>query len=115
MLSAQSLNFELSGSAILSDVSIAVPRGAITILLGPSGAGKTSLLRCLSLLAHPTSGMVSINGNDYAFPAQGPVDPPWPEITAVFQQHFLWPHLTLRENILLALRLSKRQRRDSID
>jgi ABC-type methionine transport system ATPase subunit len=115
MLSAKSLSFELRGSAILSDVNIDVPRGAITILLGPSGAGKTSLLRCLSLLAHPTSGVVSINGKDFDFPAQGPINPPWPDITAVFQQHFLWPHLTLRDNILLALRLSKREKRDSID
>lgn len=115
MLSTRSLNFRIGTTPILSDVSVEVPRGAITILLGPSGAGKTSLLRCLALLAYPTSGTISVNRTDFSFPTPGKIAPPWPEITAVFQQHFLWPHLTLRENILLALRLRKQANPDSID
>lgn len=115
MLSAHQLAYEIGGTPILSDVDIDVPNGAITILLGPSGAGKTSLLRCLALLAHPTRGVITMNGAEFSFPQTKAITPPWPEITAVFQQHFLWPHLTLRENILLALQAKRQEAARTVD
>ncbi|MEM6483370.1 MAG: ATP-binding cassette domain-containing protein [Pseudomonadota bacterium] len=90
---------------VLHDVDVEVRPGFITVLLGPSGSGKTTLVRALSMLEPPSSGRIQVDETLYDFdsPHRG-VEPPWPRITVVFQQLFLWPHLTLRENITLPLR-----------
>lgn len=89
---------------ILTDVSLSIRPGEITALVGPSGAGKTTLLKALSFLEAPDSGTLSVDGKDYRFPlGKTKIEPPWPTVTVVFQQLFLWPHLTLRQNIMLPL------------
>jgi len=92
---------------VLDDVSLTASPGQITAVIGPSGSGKSTLMRALSLLDPPTSGSIEINGRTYRFPddARKQIDPPWPALGVVFQQLFLWPHLTLRQNVLLPLRL----------
>lgn len=106
MLAASRLTKHHGHVAALDDVSLEIRPGELTAVVGPSGSGKTSLLRTLALLEAPDSGLVSIDGVDYAFPSPGlrGAPAPWPRVTVVFQQLFLWPHLTLRENILLPLR-----------
>ncbi len=92
----------------LNDVSISIKPGKLTALIGASGSGKTTLLKCMSLLDFPDTGRIIMDDTPYVFPRTGtpdaPITPkPWPKMTAVFQQLFLWPHLTLRENILLPI------------
>lgn len=108
MLSARNLSFAYNdGQTIFSDVDLEIEQGGITVLIGPSGTGKTTLLRCLALLDPPRTGEIAVDDTRFTFPDadQGNPAPPWPTLTAVFQQLFLWPHLTLRENILLPVRL----------
>jgi len=95
--------------AVLSEVDIVVKPGEITALIGPSGAGKTTLLKVLSLIELPERGSLKIDDVFYDFPIndQNKFQPPWPKLTVVFQQLFLWPHLTLRENIMLPLKQNK--------
>jgi len=106
MLAATNISKSYGKVQVLKDVSLTVRPGKITVLLGPSGAGKTTLLKCMSLLENSDSGALRIDGREFQFPlAKGiSLTPPWPELTVVFQQHFLWPHLTIRENILLPIR-----------
>ena len=103
MLTAENISFGYLDQPIIQDVSLQVAPGSITALLGPSGTGKTTLLKCLALLEAPQSGRITIDDQAYNFPlSSGSAAPaPWPALTVVFQQLFLWPHLTLRENILL--------------
>jgi ABC-type polar amino acid transport system ATPase subunit len=107
MLDVRNLTFSYPNKPILKDVSLSIAPGGITVLIGPSGTGKTTLLRCLALLEPPQSGTISIDDQNFNWPRpkDQPFNPPWPKLTAVFQQLFLWPHLTLRENILLPARL----------
>src|SRR5688572_12075453 len=100
MLQALNITKQFGRQAVLHEVSLTVDPGQITAVIGPSGGGKSTLIRTLSLLDPPTSGSVVMDSRSYAFPAQAPVsdDPPWPELGVVFQQLFLWPHLTLRQN-----------------
>lgn len=87
----------------LKDVSVSIVPGQITALIGPSGGGKSTLIRALSLLDPPDSGSITIEDTTYIFPKKNisSPQPPWPKVTIVFQQLFLWPHLTIRQNITL--------------
>lgn len=90
----------------LKGVSLSIAPGDVSVVIGPSGSGKTTLIRAMSLLDPPTEGTIEIDGVIHSFPRRrnNKVQEPWPRVTVVFQQHFLWPHLTLRENIRLPIR-----------
>lgn len=106
MLAGMGIRKSYGGGEIIRGVDVSVKPGAVTLLVGPSGGGKTTLLKCLALLEEPDVGTISVDGDRYTFPRgedEPPVVPPWPRLTVVFQQHFLWPHLTMRQNILLPL------------
>ena len=84
----------------LGDVSIAIQKGEFFTLLGPSGCGKTSLLRCIAGFETPTSGAISLSGQDitYTPPNQRPVN-------TVFQSYALFPHLTVAKNVGFGLKM----------
>ena len=85
--------------AALSDVSMTIPDGAFVVLLGPTGAGKTTTLRLVSGLEVPDRGDIRIGGASMAgrTPAQR-------NVAMVFQQYSLYPHMTVRENLAFPLR-----------
>lgn len=103
MLRANGIRKRYGGGDVLKGVSVSLAPRDVTVLIGPSGCGKSTLLRVLSLLERPDAGEVQIAENTYVFPRDlGRSDiAPWPSVTVVFQQHFLWPHMTLRKNIVL--------------
>lgn len=84
---------------VLDDVSMTVPDGSFVVLLGPTGAGKTTTLRMVSGLDVPDRGTISIDGRDMTglTPAQR-------DVAMVFQQYSLYPHLTVRENLEFPLK-----------
>ncbi len=79
-----------------------VPRGSFFALLGPSGCGKTTTLRMVAGLEDPTSGSITLAGQDitHARPHRRPVN-------TVFQNYALFPHLTIFENVAFGLRRRK--------
>lgn len=99
MLSARNIHKSFDGRKVLDGVDIDISPGQISCIIGPSGTGKTTLLRALCMLDLPDSGTITVDGKTYE-----EKDTPWPRVTAVFQSLFLWPHLTLRENIMLPAR-----------
>lgn len=107
MLTGKNIVKTYRGTEILKGVNISIEPGKITSLIGPSGSGKTTLLKALSFLGTPDSGEIMIDEKKYSFPLSNNeiITSPWPEISIVFQQLFLWPHLTIRENILLPLKV----------
>jgi len=107
MLRAEKISKSFIGNHVLRDVSVWLKPGTITTLIGPSGTGKTTLLRALAMTDLPEAGEIIVDDQKYVFPLapEQKLSPsPWPRVTAVFQQLFLWPHLSLRENILLPAR-----------
>lgn len=97
MLHGDGLSKSFGSVRVLTDIDITLESGELVALLGASGAGKSTLLRILSMIDTPDAGKVVLDGQD-----PGPT--PWPDVTVVFQDLFLWPHLSNRENIELPLR-----------
>ena len=88
------------GSTVgVEDISLTIPDGAFVVLLGPTGAGKTTTLRLISGLEKLDSGSVFIGGRDVGIetPAQR-------DVAMVFQQYSLYPHMTVRDNLAFPLR-----------
>lgn len=83
----------------LADVSMTIPDGSFVVLLGPTGAGKTTMLRLVSGLDLPDTGEVFIGGQ----PMKG-LTPAQRNVAMVFQQYSLYPHLTVRENMEFPLK-----------
>lgn len=107
MLKARNITKSFDGADVLKGVDVQVAPGEIVCLLGPSGMGKTTLLRALALLDLPSGGHVELDEQHYDFPfgRNRKISPaPWPKLSVVFQSLFLWPHLSLRENIMLPAR-----------
>ena len=104
MYTAKNIHKSLQSKPVIRGVDVLVKPKSITAIIGPSGGGKTTLLRALSLIEPPDMGTVAIDGQSYDFPTDNAAFvPPWPKMTVVFQQLFLWPHLTLRQNLLLPI------------
>lgn len=106
MLLATNITKIIDGREILKDISLSLESGEIVSVIGPSGAGKTTLLRAISLIDFPNSGSLKIDDENYQFPITqtGSVKFPYPNLTVVFQQLFIWPHLTIRQNLTLPLK-----------
>ena len=87
----------------VKNVDLEVDAGEVVVIVGPSGSGKSTVLRCLNLLEIPTEGEVIVDGFDLTSPATN-IDKVRAEVGMVFQQFNLFPHLTVMENITLALK-----------
>jgi NitT/TauT family transport system ATP-binding protein len=101
----------LGGRTIVDDVSLRVDRGEFVCLVGASGCGKTTLLRLLAGLLHPTSGSVFYDGK--------PVVRPRRDIAVVFQDYSnaLLPWRTAFDNVALPLEdqpMTKHERRERV-
>ena len=92
------------GVEAVREMSFAVNEGEFVVLLGPSGAGKTTTLRLITGLEQPDSGAVLIDGRDVTREPPGARD-----IAFVFQQYSLYPHLTVYDNLAFPLRSPARR------
>ena len=97
-----------AGPEVLHDISFRLAPGAFRWLLGPSGAGKTSLLRLLYLDVRPTSGRLTLLGTDVASAPRRALPPLRRKIGVVFQDFRLLAHLSAFDNVALPLRLAGR-------
>jgi multiple sugar transport system ATP-binding protein len=88
----------------VSDLSLDVRAGEFVVLLGPTGAGKTTTLRLFAGLELPDEGRVTIAGQDVTR-----TDPAQRDVAFVFQQYSLYPHLTVFENLAFPLKAPGRR------
>jgi cell division transport system ATP-binding protein len=98
-----------SGPDILRNVDVHLRPGSFHFLTGPSGAGKTSLLRLLFMSIHPTQGQIQLFGHDVSRVEAQRRAQFRRRIGFVFQEYRLLDHLTTWENVALPLRVSGKQ------
>jgi threonine synthase len=100
---------------VLKGVDLSVARGEVVAVIGPSGGGKSTLLRCVNLLEPVTSGQVLLENEDLTRPGVD-LDTVRRRIGMVFQQFNLFPHLSALDNLTLAprklLRMPREQARE---
>jgi len=103
------------GPEILTDLDFSLPKGSFHFLTGPSGAGKTSLLRLIYLARTPSRGAVHLFGADTKTLSANEAPFIRRRIGVVFQEFRLLDHLSVFENVALPLRVSGQKRRDYED
>src|SRR3954452_14859378 len=97
----------VDGIPTIRDVSLTLDRGTLSVLLGPTLSGKTSIMRLLAGLDKPATGRVLVDGNDVTG-----VDVRQRSVAMVYQQFINYPSLTVYENIASPLRVQGRPREE---
>ena len=101
MIRIEHLRKEYPSAVPLKDVNVEIHKGDVISIIGPSGTGKSTLIRCINLLEQPTSGKVFID--DEEITAKGcDVARIRRKMGMVFQHFNLFPHMTVIENIMAA-------------
>ena len=101
MIQIRNLTISFGSVTPLRNVSLDIQRGDIIALIGPSGTGKSTLLRLINRLETPTSGSIIFDGEDITAPGCR-LEPVRKKIGMIFQSFNLFPHLTVIENIMAA-------------
>ena len=110
ILETEDMTKEFRGFAAVSGVNLRVQRGSIHGLIGPNGAGKTTCFNLLTKFLQPTRGRIRYNGRDIT--AMKPAEVARLGLVRSFQISAVFPHLTVLENVRLAL---QRERGGSFD
>lgn len=101
------VNKRFGGFVALDDVSVSIPSGGLTALLGPSGGGKSTLLRIIAGLEEADSGTVRIEGTDATH-----LPPRKRDVGFVFQHYAAFKHLSVYRNVAFGLEIRKRPKEE---
>ena len=105
ILETEDMTKEFAGFVAVNSVNLRVKRGSIHALIGPNGAGKTTCFNLLTKFLQPTRGRITFNGRDIT--SLPPTDIARLGLVRSFQISAVFPHLTLRENVRIALQRSR--------
>ena len=100
MIDIKNLHKSFGEHEVLKGIDLHINPQEVVVIIGPSGSGKSALLRCMNLLEEPTSGSVVVDGIDLT--GDSDINKAREEIGMVFQRFNLFPHMTVLQNITLA-------------
>ena len=105
----QGMNKYFGTLHVLKEIDLTVEAGEVVVVIGASGSGKSTLIRCVNGLEEFESGKLVVDGNELAPKSGNPkaLAEIRKEVGMVFQQFNLFPHLTVKKNIMLAPRKVK--------
>ena len=98
MITVEHLSKTFGSLTVLEDVTLTIQKGEVISIIGPSGTGKSTLLRCLNLLEKPTGGSIFIDGMNL-LDKKTNVPAIRQRMNMVFQAFNLFEHLTVLENL----------------
>ena len=101
MIDVQNLSKKFGDNLVLNDITTTIQKGEVVAIIGPSGSGKSTFLRCLNLLETPSSGSIEINGKNLTA-SKKDIHKIRQQIGMVFQHFHLFPHMTVKENLMYA-------------
>ena len=101
LIEVQGLKKAFGSNQVLNGITTDICQGEVVVVIGPSGSGKSTFLRSLNLLEVPTWGRILFEGTDITDPKVD-INRHRQKIGMVFQQFNLFPHKTVKENIMLA-------------
>ena len=114
-ISVRQVEFRVPEKTILRDINLDVARGEVLAIMGMSGGGKTSLLKCMAGLVKPTSGQILIGGEDIVPMPEGELDRVRLKLGLVFQYAALFDSLTVYQNVAFGLRYHSRLGKREMD
>ncbi|HEX9023732.1 MAG TPA: ATP-binding cassette domain-containing protein [Geobacteraceae bacterium] len=100
MIRVEHLSKKFGDLSVLKDITVEISRGEVISIIGPSGTGKSTFLRCLNLLDRPSGGSITIDGIDLLHPKTD-VPAIRRRMNMVFQSFNLFSHLTALENLTI--------------
>lgn len=100
MIRVEHLSKRFGDLEVLKDINVEIDQGEVISIIGPSGTGKSTFLRCLNLLDQPSGGHIEIDGQDILAPG-AKVPALRRRMGMVFQSFNLFPHLTALENLTI--------------
>lgn len=100
MITVEHLSKKFGDLVVLKDISIEIKTGEVISIIGPSGTGKSTFLRCLNLLDQPSGGSISVDGVNI-LEAKADVPKIRQKMNMVFQSFNLFSHLTVLENLTI--------------
>ena len=101
LIRVEDLHKSFGSLQVLKGVSETISKGEVVSIIGPSGGGKSTFLRCLNRLEEPTEGQILFEGVDIVDPKTN-IDKHRQKMGMVFQQFNLFPHMTILKNLTLA-------------
>ena len=105
LLKIENLKKSFGKLEVLKGLSTEIVKGEVVVMIGPSGGGKSTFLRCMNLLEQPTEGSIVFDGIDIVKADEPTKNRIRSEMGMVFQHFNLFPHLTILDNITLAPKL----------
>jgi len=114
ILQFDDVHLSYGANPVLRGVNLTVEKGQVIVIIGPSGGGKSSLLRTVNVLQPVQSGRILLEGEDIATGRQD-VNAIRQRVGMVFQQYHLFPHLTVLRNLTLAPRRVLKETREQAE
>ncbi len=102
MIAVENINKKFGDTEVLKDLNGKVEKGQVICVIGPSGGGKSTFLRCLNLLEKPTSGKISFEGTELTALNESQINQLREKMGMVFQSFNLFSNMTVIENVKLA-------------
>lgn len=102
MIKIENVTKKFGQTEVLKDLNGQVQKGQVICVIGPSGGGKSTFLRCLNLLEQPTSGKISFEGQELTSLSEAQINHLREKMGMVFQSFNLFSNMTVLDNVQLA-------------